>query len=179
MQRTTITADDTMPDDPREPSGTVLARPPDADAIRLRALLVWLRPDLADPSEPPPRITVAVSHAPAPRDPTACWGGIPANAFRGPASGSEGGGGGHRTLADVRGVLGAMEATGGDDALAARVLWWLRENAREADGVRGVAVAVAIAHLPGALPEGIGARREAGYLLGRRLLWGAARAVGL
>lgn len=169
-------------------------RADDPDLARLRCLLAALRPEAVDPMEPP-AATLPTCHAPAPRDPTASWGGIP-RGFGAPTPQPHDAAGAAEVLAQV-GELPAPSPT---------VLRWLRERGdghpRGPDGRRlhGEAVtdaalravvrracvdlACALADPAGpwhgglALPDDLGARREAAYLLGRRLLWGAASAWG-
>lgn len=141
----------------------------DPELSRLRVLLAALRPDCADPMEPPTTEPLPC-HVPAPRDSMAGWGDLPRGYGRSQGSGE--------SLEGDRSVSGILEAVDALPAPAGAVLRWLRGNARASDGVRGVAVSLALA-MGVDLPDGnLGARRDAAYVAGRRLLWGAAAAWG-
>lgn len=135
--------------------------------VRLQVLLAALRPDCADPMEPPVA-AVPTCHAPAVRDPMAGWGGLPPGMGRG-----------HQEA--QRGALSAADVLAEVDELpqpAPAVLRWLRGHARAVEGERGVAVSLALAFGAVDATGNLGARREAAYVVGRRLLWGAAAAWG-
>jgi hypothetical protein len=136
--------------------------------VRLQVLLAALRPDCADPMVPPVA-TVPTCHVPAPRDPMASWGGTPPGMGRG----------GHQEA--PQGALSAAGVLAEVDELpapAGAVLRWLRAHARAAEGERGVAVSLALAFGAVDTSGNLGARREAAYIVGRALLWGAAGAWG-
>lgn len=176
------------------PQGGAL-RADDPDLVRLRRLLAALRPEAVDPMEPLPREMVTC-HAPTVRDPMASWGGTP-----------KGFGASTREFAaSTAGAAEVLAQVDMLPAPAPTVLRWVREcgdgHPRGADGRRlhGAAVtdaslravvrsacvdlAADLARADGPwfvgieLPADIGARREAAYLVGRRLLWGAAGAWG-
>ena len=140
----------------------------DPELARLRVLLAALRPDCADPMNPPVS-EPPVCHVPAPRDPMAGWGDVPRGIRM---TRDDGAADSDRSVSAIIASVDALPAPAG------AVLRWLRGNARASDGVRGVAVSLALA-LGVDLPDGnLGARRDAAYVAGRRLLWGAAKAWG-
>lgn len=169
-------------------------RADDPDLVRYRCLLAALRPEAVDPMDPIPAAQAAC-HLPSIRDPMAGWGGIPKG--YGSQAPSRGG------VAGAAEVLAQVDLLPSPSPV---VLRWLREHGdghpRGADGrrlhgegvtaaslraiVRGACVGLAVAMENGlglALPQadgrgGLSARREAAYLVGRRLLWGAAGAWG-
>lgn len=146
----------------------------DPDLVRLRGLLVALRPDAANPYEPegdapvePPPVRIS--------DPTASWGGIPRGAdvferssgvLERPA----------RVLLDVLRELAELPP----DARA--VLRWLQAHGSLAEGPRGLYCDVGVAFQSDAQAalwaRDLGARREGSYAHGRVLVWAAARAWG-
>lgn len=152
-------------------TGRRVLRPADPDEMRVRALLIALRPDAADPCARPPD-----EHVPSTpvhiADPSAAWGGIPAGVelFETPEPVRP-----PRTLADVTRELAALPP----DARA--VLRWVQLHGHLDAGPRGLFCDVGIAFQSEAQAEAwrdLGARREGAYLLGRHLVWSAAKAWG-
>ena len=146
----------------------------DPELARIRTLLAALRPDCADPMEPPPRVadipvpTVRIS------DPSASWGGIP----RGLASGlgamlARAEEMQSRCAADVLREIAALPPD------AAAVLRWMRAHATLRDGARGLYVEAGM-HFAGAAQTAawrdLGARRIGAPAHGRRLVLRAADA---
>lgn len=144
--------------------------PDDPELIRVRTLLAALRPDLADPWEPPPP-TEAASHLPGPRDPMAAWGGVPRGVDFGRSSWVDDS---PHTVTAAR----VLVSIGDLPPIAARTLEWLRDHATLKQGLRGLYVDCGL-KLASVDVDDIGARREAAYLVGRRLVLGAATAWGI
>lgn len=141
----------------------------DPELVRVRRILAELRPDCPDPLSPPvvesqPAQTVRV------RDPMTGWGDIP--------RGVGGGLGAQLEAAALFDRSGAVaEVLAAVDALeqpAPRVLRWMRDHAVLTSGLRGLLVDAGV--WAGAGGADLGARREAAYLLGRRLVLRACAA---
>jgi len=137
--------------------------------VRVRRLLADLRPDCADPCEPPaPPEAATSSYAPTIRDPSAAWGGIP----RGLLSAGEADAAldelARRSVADVLAAVDVLPAP------APSVLRWLRDRATLSAGLRGLFVDAGV--WAGAGGDDLGARREAAYALGRKLVLRACAA---
>lgn len=144
----------------------------DPEIERVRLLLAALRPDCADPWSPPVAPVELTPAGPAPRDPSAAWGGVPRGLFGGGAARQEAQ---QRCVAEVLGELAALPAD------AAAVLRWLREHATLAAGLRGLYADVGLAFASdeqAAAWADLGARREGAPAWGRRLVLRAAEAWG-
>ncbi len=154
----------------RQGAEAMKLRPDDPELIRVRRLLAALRPDLADPWEPPPP-TESPSHLPGPRDPMAAWGGVPRGVGFGTSCRDD-------DSPDAPTAARVLVSIGDLPPLAARTLEWLRDHATLRQGIRGLYVDCGI-NLASVDVDDIGARREAAYLVGRRLVLGAATAWGI
>ena len=174
---------------PAEPEGTPLERagaaakalaPHDPDLVRIRILLADLRPDCADPWEPPPAEVQEVAGPPVViHDPSESHGGIPRGVGR---YEPEPTGAGGVPLADVLDEIARLPAD------AAAVLLWLRDRASLREGLRGLFVDLGLAFATdeqevawglrdGTATKGaVGARREGAPVHGRKLALKAAGA---
>jgi len=125
---------------PLDRAGHAAVRADDPDLARVRRVLAELRPDCADPMEPPPPPVEATPLTVRVHDPSAAWGGIP--------RGLESGLGAALARAEaMRGVC-AADVLRAVDALApdARaVLRWMRAHATLRAGLRGLYVDAAVA----------------------------------
>lgn len=160
-------ADGDTPLDRQGKAATAL-RTDDPELARIRVLLADLRPDCADPFEPPVEQPAQVPHI-AIRDPSAAWGGTP--------RGLESALGGMLDRAAEMEARCAADVLAEVDALPApapRVLRWLRGHASLGAGLRGLYVDAGV--WAGATGDDLGARRDAAYSLGRRLVLRAADA---
>ena len=153
------------------PLASPAVRHDDPELVRVRCLLAALRPDCADPMEPPP-VECVTPTAIRRSDPAAAWGGLP-RTLEHPAT--------HTPSAGLQGVLVAIDAL---PAPAPAVLRWLRTDGRldaaaSDGGLRGLYVDAAV-HFAGAgvWGDGLAAMREGAQKTGRTLVLGAARAWG-
>lgn len=151
----------------------------DPELVRVRRLLADLRPDCANPWEPPVRIDIveSIPVGAMPRDPTAGWGGIPRGVLNGGGAEEAAALEASRLcLADVRRELAALPP---DEAV---VLRWVQAHASlGAAGLRGLYFDVGVAfadQTQAAAWQDLGARREGAPAWGRRLVLRAAEAWG-
>ena len=168
----------------RRAHAVVAAQPADDDLAWLRTLVYALRPDVIDKANPPPREAITV--AGAVRTPAAPWdrlypsgpGSNTATVCDALASGSVAEEERREHASKVFRKLARL------DEASRRVLLWLRDNAKLADGSRGVFFDLGVAAAPWAAPEGAvlawatdhDAKRTGAPVLGRRLAFGARRA---
>ncbi len=144
-------------------------RPDDPELVRVRRLLADLRPDCPDPCEPPATAEASTSsYAPTIRDPSAAWGGLPRGMLSAGASEAMDHALGLRAVAEVLAAVDALPAP------APSTLRWLRDRATLSAGLRGLFVDAGV--WAGATGDDLGARRDAAYSLGRRLVLRAADA---
>jgi len=161
----------------RQGAAATALRAGDPELERVRRLLADLRPDCANPWEPPVRtdLVEAIPVGAMPRDSSVDWGGIPRGLFDGAeeAAAMETS---RRCVAEVRGELEALPP----DARA--VLVWCREHATlGAAGLRGLYADAGMAFASEAQSvawEDLGARREGAPTHGRHLVLHAAGAWG-
>lgn len=143
--------------------------PDDPELARVRRLLADLRPDCGDPCEPPATAEASTSsYAPTIRDPSAAWGGLPRGLLTAGETDAAYEALARRSVADVLAAVDALPAP------APSTLRWLRDRATLSAGLRGLFVDAGV--WAGAGGDDLGARREAAYLLGRRLVLRAAAA---
>lgn len=150
--------------------------PDDPELARVRRVLADLRPDCADPLEPPSDESAVPAPPPVTiRDPSASWGGIPRGVGFGAGCALATEVLQARTLRDVLDELDRLAP----DARA--VLRWLRAHGSLREGLRGL---YAEAGLHFAARDqldawaDLGARREGAPMHGRRLVLAAATAWG-
>lgn len=150
----------------------------DPETARVRRLLADLRPDCANPWEPPVRtdLVEAIPVGAMPRDSSADWGGLPRGMLHDGAEEAAALEASRRCVADVRRELAELAP----DARA--VLVWCREHASlGAAGLRGLYADAGVAFASDEQAEAwadIGARREGAPAWGRRLVLRAAEAWG-
>lgn len=144
-------------------------RPDDPELVRVRRVLADLRPDCPDPHKPPVAVVEAsTSYAPTIRDPSAAWGGLPRGLLTAGETEAAYEALARRSVADVLAAIDALPAP------APSTLRWLRDRATLSAGLRGLFVDAGV--WAGAGGDDLGARREAAYLLGRKLVLRACAA---
>lgn len=140
----------------------------DPELARVRRVLADLRPDCADPMEPPPRAAEMPALTVRIHDPSASWGGIPRGLESGMGAMLD-----HaaemrsRCLADVLREVSALAPD------AAAVLRWMRAHATLRDGLRGLFVDAGMMFASTAQTaawEDLSARRIGAPTHGRRLI---------
>lgn len=162
----------------RQGAAATALRASDPELERVRRLLADLRPDCANPWEPPVRhdLVEAIPVGAMPRDSSADWGGLPRGLLSGGAEEAAVAEASRRCVADVRVELEALAP----DARA--VLVWCREHATlGAAGLRGLYADAGMAFASEAQSvawEDLGARREGAPTHGRHLVLHAAGAWG-